>query len=183
MTGISAFAATFRRAFHLFAIGVLALSAATLGVIIAPRVVGYETLVVLGSSMGKAYPVGSLVAVHPRPADDIAVGDVILMRTPGTEAVLHRVIQKHEEGDHFLVQTKGDANLSPDPGDFVLPNQVLVASVRVPKLGFLISWVHTPTGWLLLQGLPATLLAVWMILQLWWEEEWRSRKQTRSQYA
>ena len=65
MTGISAFAATFRRAFHLFAIGVLALSAATLGVIIAPRVVGYETLVVLGSSMDKTYPVGSLVAQNP----------------------------------------------------------------------------------------------------------------------
>jgi len=176
-------AATFRRAFHVFAIGVLALSAATLGVIIAPRVVGYETLVVLGSSMGKAYPVGSLVAVHPKPAGSVDVGDVILMRTPGTEAVLHRVIQKHEEGGHYLVQTKGDANPSPDPGDFVLPNKVFVASVGVPKLGFLIGWGHTPTGWVMLQGLPATLLAAWMILQLWWEEEWRSRKLTRSRYA
>ena len=137
----------------------------------------------LGSSMGKAYPVGSIVAVHPVSSDDVSVGDVILMRTPGTETVLHRVIQKHQEGGHYLVQTKGDANLSPDPGDFVLPNKVLVASVHIPKLGYVISWGHTPRGWMFLQAVPATLLAAWMILQVWREEEWRTRKKPRSQYA
>jgi signal peptidase len=174
MTRTSAFA-VLRRTLSTIAVAVLALSAVILSAFTAPRIVGYETLVVLGSSMGDVYPVGSLVVVRPVAPDDVHVGDVILMRTPGVPAVLHRVVELRREGGHVLVETKGDANATRDPADYVLPSKVPVAFVGIPKAGNLISAAHTVRGWILLQALPATLLAVWLLVQVWWGDD-RSRR-------
>jgi hypothetical protein len=113
----------------------------------------------------------------------VDVGDVILMRQPGVPAVLHRVIDLHEESGHYLVETKGDSNASADPGDFVLPDEVLVASIYLPKFGYVIKWAHTPQGWFALQAFPAALAAAWIIVPLWFDEEWRARRRLRIQHA
>jgi signal peptidase I len=117
------------------------------------------------------------------PAGDVDVGDVILMRQSGVPAVLHRVVERHEESGHYLVETKGDANASADPGDFVLPDEVLVATLYVPKLGYVFKWAHTPPGWLVLQVIPSALVAAWIILPLWFDDEWRARRRLRLQHA
>lgn len=77
---------------------------------------------VLTGSMVPAFPVGTLVAVTPVEADQLAVGDVIMFMppkpytTPTGGPVLHRIVtmEAGPKGERLL-RTKGDANDGIDP--------------------------------------------------------------------
>lgn len=142
---------------------ILVVLAIVLAVVLLPRVFGGELLVVQSSSMGRAYPVGSLVVARSVPAPEVAVGDVVLIEVEGRHPVLHRV-HSIEAG---WVITKGDANLTPDPEPYPLPAEVPVAAYCAPYLGYLVGLATTRVGWLLLIALPATLLAALTLIDIW----------------
>jgi signal peptidase len=173
-----------RRGIGTLAIAALAIAALTLGAFVVPRVAGYETLVVLGSSMGDAHPKGSVVTVRPQSSDDLEVGDVILLRRAGSPPVLHRVVELRHEAGQVLVETKGDANATRDPGDTVLGDETLVVAWSVPQVGYVLRWAHTPLGWFLVQVVPAIALAAWLLAQLWREDLPELRRHVlRGRYA
>ena len=136
--------------------------------VLALMLVGYhqhwETLVVLSGSMGRTDPVGSLVVGRPKPAEEVAVGDVILLRQtlPGKPLapVLHRVIERTDTDGQITVRTKGDANDSPDPETHVLRGAIITPVVHVARLGYLLSFVRTPLGWLTVIVLPLLLVGM-----------------------
>ena len=76
----------------------------TIGSLIAVLVVGiglargFRPVVLTTGSMGETAPANSLVIVGPRPAADVAVGDILVMRNEGRATVTHRVIeiQRHD---------------------------------------------------------------------------------------
>jgi len=124
----------------------------------------YETFVVLSGSMGKAAPVGSLVVGRPVPPDQVAVGDVILMRGPaGSAPVLHRVIERTEPGGGVVVRTKGDANPVADAAPYTLRGPTITPVLVVPRMGYILSYIRSPIGWLTLILLAVALvcLALW----------------------
>jgi len=109
-------ARAFRRAFSLLyrlawiaaVLGLLGLTA-VLALAVVPRAFGYSILVVNGGSMGEAIPNGSLVISHSVSAEDVAVGDVILVRenvlAGEARPKVHRIASKQVDGPHILVRT------------------------------------------------------------------------------
>jgi len=69
---------------------------------------------VTGAIMSPAIPDGSLVRVAPVVAEDVQVGDVILVVSPDGRPVYHRLARRKRRGGQLLFQTWGDTCADPD---------------------------------------------------------------------
>jgi signal peptidase len=118
----------------------LALAALLLG----PRLLGLETLVVLSGSMEPALPVGGMVYVRSLPPEDLRVGDIVTFTLPGGDVrATHRVVELRP--DEQAVVTKGDAN---EDADGPIAYERLVGKVvwSVPRLGRLVTVIQSRQG-------------------------------------
>jgi signal peptidase I len=144
----------------------VAVVGAALAVAGVPAVAGARALTVLSGSMEPALPVGSVVVVRPRPAAEIAVGDVITYtdREPETGAartVTHRVVGV-EPGPVF--RTMGDANDAPDPGLVAAADVQGVQWYVVPFVGFVRDLLFSTAGLFLAIGAGLLLLAAHLLV-------------------
>ena len=120
------------------------------GLLLAPRVLGGDTLTVLSGSMEPALSPGDAVAVRgtdpSRVCTDVAVGDIVayLPYPHDPTLVTHRVVAKsvgaYDDGTACRLHTQGDANSARD--DPVSPVQVRgIALYAIPHLGHLRQFV------------------------------------------
>lgn len=115
----------------------LAVLAATL-----PSLIGWNSIKVLGSSMGSQLPVGSIAVTRQIPADRIHVGDVILFSASnGGIPTLHRVIRFETVNAARLAITKGDANEHEDLTPVMMNRTGSVVQYHVPLLGFVFAFI------------------------------------------
>lgn len=149
------------------------IAVAAAAVLVVPKVLGWDGMLVLTGSMEPALEAGGVAFVDRVPADDMRVGDIMTFTRAGTrQHVTHRVtavVPGGEAGPRFL--TEGDANDGPDIWT-VTPKQV-VGKVRyaLPNLG--------PVGRMLVED--RHVLALLMALAaacLLAEEFRRSRRQS-----
>jgi signal peptidase len=142
-----------------------------LAVSLGPRLIGYSSIVVQGGSMATSLPVGSIAVTEQVPAEAINVGDVILFHPPATSpnhaSVMHRVVSVREENGQRLFRTKGDANATPDPWEFGLEGNGARLVYAVPYVGYLVAYVRTPVGWVLVFMLPAAYLSFTTLRRIW----------------
>ncbi len=125
----------------LIAFGILVPAAS----ILAPAI-GREVFAIRGDSMSPTIPMGAAIVVVERPIDEIEVGDIVTWRAANGAYVTHRVMQIVEENGQPFVQTKGDANDSPDPSAVPADAIVGVVEAWVPAAGFALIMMSTPTG-------------------------------------
>ncbi len=156
--------ATLRRVSDGLLIGVILV--VLLGVILG-RVVplnGRQTLIIGGGSMEPAIPLGAAVVIEPVPATDLAVGDVVSLRT-GNELrsiFTHRITRVVPRADELWVETKGDANARADPS--ITPTSQVIGRVTmtIPYAGYLLALLSIPSGVLLV-----ILVAGFLIVFSW----------------
>jgi signal peptidase I len=121
--------------------------------------------------MGDTIPIGSLVIARWNAAEDIELGDVILIQEERdygeASPKLHRVVSLDEEGGRVLARTKGDANQTIDPKLYILPDRVATPALTVPYLGYLAGFAMTGFGWVFLVLLPAIVLAHLTLRSIW----------------
>ena len=157
-----------------FVIALIALAAA-LSAAVVPRLFGYSTLVVHGGSMGESTPNGSLVFARWIAAEDVELGDVLVIQEENddspTRPKIHRVVSLDRENGNILASTKGDTNPAPDPKLYILPDRVLTPAQTVPHVGYLIGFATTPLGLMLLVALPGTVLCAVTMRGIWWDAE------------
>ncbi len=137
-------------------LGVLALLGLLLATMAAPRLWGYQSYVIYGSSMEPAIKLGSLVVAKPVKVDDLQVGDIVVFRSPGNGVTLtHRIVEVREEDGqrHFL--TKGDASNDGDTVEVSLEDGVRQVAYHVPYLGYFVHFARSTIGNILLIALPA----------------------------
>lgn len=142
-------------------------------VLLAPALAGYHRYVITGGSMGGTYDRGSVVFAREVPVGDLRVGDVIAYRPPpgsGPEGlVTHRIVARRTAADGRLVfRTKGDANGARDPWTFTLdgPAQARV-SLGVPLVGYVPAALAIRELRMLAVGLPALVIALFSLRDLW----------------
>jgi signal peptidase len=126
--------------------------------------VGHRAFVIQSGSMAPAIPVGALVIVSDEPPDDLAVGDVVTLRTGNETVVTHRVIRLANLGGVPHIETKGDASASADP--VLQPASSIIGrvDVAIPLAGYLLAYVTSPLGLVSVLMLVGTLLAgIWAL--------------------
>jgi signal peptidase len=126
----------------------------------------YRVVTVLTGSMRPGMPAGSAAIVTPVSPSAIRVGDVVTYQAPLADhrVVTHRVVKVITAGEHPVIQTKGDANVSPDPWlARVNGSPAWRATAVIPHLGTAIRSLRSPTlhrvGTV---GAPILLIVVWL---------------------
>jgi signal peptidase len=147
----------------LFAAIILAL----VGVIIAPHF-GWRCDIVYGGSMEPAMDVGSLAVIRPVDPQDVEAGDIITYKWRGESRLMtHRVVEVANNDGAVTFTTKGDANEEPDT--WAVPPEDVVGRVwfSVPYAGHAIHNMRTPLGLWLLIGIPATIIILMELRNIW----------------
>ena len=72
--------------------------------------------------------------------------------------ITHRIIEKKEENGQILFITKGDANDSADVGGIRKEEIIGKMTVKIPFLGYLVAFVRTTQGFILLVIVPAVIV-------------------------
>jgi signal peptidase I len=134
----------------------------------APRLFGLTSLTVLSGSMQPTIDTGDLIVGRPIPAESARIGDVITFREPGTERlVTHRVRDMQLSGRGIRLATKGDANNAPERWTITSGGTVSRVLYRLPKLGYVRSWMGGRFGRLIFIVIPVALLAALALLRIW----------------
>ena len=156
----------------------LVASVVVAGLMVVPTLLGYERYVIVSGSMVPTIPVGSLVYDEVVPVEDLEVGDIITFVPPPEynvdDPVTHRIHSIEVAGrdsnlaGERVIRTKGDANDDVDPWKMVLdrPEQARVAH-HLPYVGYVYMALSRPWVQLLLIGLPALGLVVFVSVSLW----------------
>ena len=155
----------------LLALAVLAL----LGLAVGPRVLPYRTTTMLTGSMVPLIDPGDVAVTTAEPVSQVAVGQVLTIQapTPDHRIVTHRVVAVQRGADGSVsIRTKGDANQGEDPWLARLDGpSAWRYRGTVPHLGSAIRALRAPAAHtVLIFGIPA-LLAGWVLLGIWREEE------------
>jgi signal peptidase I len=130
---------------------VLVLSVACLLISALPGFFGFGTVRVMGASMGRAIPVGSVAVLGRVSAEGTKVGDVILFSGKGAEVpVMHRVVSITRTKGASIAITRGDANTAPDPSPRRLTGTGGKVVASVPFVGFVLTALRVKLVWVLI---------------------------------
>jgi signal peptidase len=148
--------------------------------LVTPRLMGANLLVVVSQSMAPTIPMGSIVVSHPVMGDDeIEVGDVITFSVTelGGETVFvtHRVVEVIEDGAEVRYRTQGDGVNEPDMM-LVAPDQIVGEMwFSLPLVGYLVAFFRTPLGYVTMVGFPALTFVLYE-----WREILHQRRERKS---
>jgi signal peptidase len=127
---------------------------------------GATTIVVSGSSMEPAIPLGSAIVATPVDPAQLAVGDAVTFRLDdGRARVTHRIARAVVLDGELWFEMKGDANAAPDPA--LIPASAItgVVDLVIPAAGWSIALLDQPGGVALVLGLAGLLLLTGMALE------------------
>lgn len=120
----------------------------------------YQMLAVMSGSMEPTIKTGSLIVI--KPVTEYNIGDIISSRDVnsrnGKEVITHRIFNKTEKDGITEFTTKGDVNSTADA--FPIKQDAIVGKhlATVPYLGYLIGYIKTLPGLILLIIIPATII-------------------------
>ena len=143
---------------------VLLLAAAL--IFFAPRF-GWQVDTVLSGSMEPAIPTGSILVSRTVASDSINVGDIITFSGSGRDRFITHRVTAIDRTNGIVFTTKGDANNAEDPYPVPAENVVGKVLVHIPFLGFILSFVKTPLGILLMLVIPGLLIIGLELREFW----------------
>ena len=115
--------------------------------LVAPRLIGIDTYVVISGSMEPEFKTGGLIYTTKKvDPTNIEIGDAITFKMSESTIATHRVIDIVEEDGVPKFQTKGDANDAPDANLVPYENVIGRALFDIPGLGYVANYIQNPPG-------------------------------------
>jgi len=126
--------------------------------------------------MEPALPVGCVQVTKPIKLEDIKVGDIITFRSPTNGKLMSHRVTAVEAGESYRFRTKGDANDDIDPYLVVAENVVGRVCFKVSHVGYVVEYLKTPIGFILLGliGIALIVAEVSTMLEVHWKEPARA---------
>ena len=118
----------------------------------------YKILAVTSRSMEPKIRVGSIVVSQPM--NNYRVGDIITFNSGATKKdnTTHRIVKVNNKNGAISYTTKGDANKSADSVQAQLSKVVGKEIFTIPLLGYLLVYIKTLPGLILLIVIPGTII-------------------------
>ena len=146
----------------------LALAVVSAGVALLERILpltGRTTLVVAGPSMVPALQVGSAIVIERVDPGELAVGDVVSVKSGPAKAIFtHRIVRIVQRDGGLWLETRGDANSAPDPSIVPASDVLGRVVVAIPLAGYFVALASSPSGLVLIAALGLLLLTLGWIL-------------------
>ncbi|SDQ72180.1 signal peptidase I [Quadrisphaera sp. DSM 44207] len=126
-----------------------------------------RVMTVLSGSMQPALGVGDLVLTQVVRTEQLRAGDVVTFRDPTADRyVTHRVQSVLHDGAVAQVVTRGDANAVGESWSVPAGGSVGRVVAHVPRAGYVVGALATPTGRLALTG-TAGALGLAAVVMIW----------------
>ncbi len=135
-----------------------------IGILLIPRLFGYEMYAVMSGSMEPGYPVGSIVMVDTVEAEEIKVGDAIAFYLNDNTVATHRVITVDKQQRTF--STKGDANEIADLSPISFNQLIGKATSHIPMLGYVTLGLKSTKGILISVAILLVLVLLYLVPEL-----------------
>ena len=169
---------------RLLSVSVTLVAVAAAVVLLAPTLLGMQRYVITGGSMEPTIHKGSLVFSDVVPTSSLRVGDVVTYRPPAgspeTGLVTHRIVWSGRDKNGALgFKTRGDANTSDDPWRFGLGSSQARVRWTIPYAGYALAYASRPQVRFVLIGIPALLVAFFVLSGLWREAGADARRLTQ----
>jgi signal peptidase len=134
-----------------------------------PNFFGARSLTVMSGSMEPAIGTGDVVVAVQIPPTAARVGDIVTFRDPLNDArlITHRVREMHVRGEMVAFVTKGDANSTLEQWAVPETGTIGRVSFHVPRIGYMMVWIRSTIGLLMLIVLPTLLLGATELWRLW----------------
>ncbi|MGV8847366.1 signal peptidase I [Tessaracoccus sp.] len=118
-----------------------------------------QLLIVSSGSMTPTFTAGDVVIVkHADPAK-LRTGDVVTFVATGTtKTTTHRIHALKPQPSGLFLQTKGDANTTPDPNFTPAANVTGLTTGTIPHLGWWLAAFQSKLGKILILGGPLLLI-------------------------
>ncbi|OQB06338.1 MAG: Signal peptidase I W [bacterium ADurb.Bin212] len=140
--------------------GIILIVGLTFLVSLLPLKNNYKVFSVMSGSMEPAIPVGSLIFVQPSAI--YAMGDIVTYAPSDLnnkkDTTTHRISGKELINGVVFYSTKGDANNTNDSVKIKQDQLVGKYIFKIPYLGYLLSFIKTLTGLVLIVIIPATII-------------------------
>jgi signal peptidase I len=137
------------------------------GVMVAPRLVGFELEPVLSGSMEPNIHTGALIAIVKTDPGQLKEGDIIGFHAAGIDTpVCHRIFEIFQTDTGYGFTTKGDANDDVDPWTIAPQDVIGKIAFNISWFGYLAKFIKTPTGFIVMMGVPALAIVLLEIRNL-----------------
>lgn len=148
---------------NIFSTVVLVLLLSLVVIMYVPKLFKITPMVVLSGSMEPTYKVGALIFVKDVEPSSLEIGDNVTFTLNETKTVItHRIIDLDKEAKTMI--TKGDNNNVED-GEQSISNVVGKAmDFSIPILGYLMTYLNTSTGMIILFSLVVICMLVSYLL-------------------
>jgi len=124
-------------------------------------------IILAGTSMEPAIPLGSVVVPGTSNPDEIRIDDVVTIVADNGVMVTHRVTRVVDVPEGRFFELKGDANPRPDAA--LVPGRAVLGRVDVhlPYVGYLLWFLSMPSGIVsLMAALGGLLIGIWLVEDL-----------------
>jgi signal peptidase I len=130
---------------------------------------GYTVLIERSDSMRPALTAGDLLVTRRVRPSQVRVGDIITFKEPSRPGILltHRVTELARQGEHYSVVTRGDANTGSERWSMPASGTVGRLALRLPKLGWVASWLARPQVRFTCVAMAGLLLGVELLRRIW----------------
>jgi signal peptidase I len=155
-------------------------------IMLGPSVAGYHRYVIMTGSMTGTYNRGSIVFDKPVPTASLKVGDPITYNPPSgftsQTRESHRIYRITTGKDGVRIfKTKGDANKAPDVWTFTLPRPTQdEVKFHIPEVGYLFLLLSLRNFRMVIVGVPAIAIGLYMMRDLWREAGTEAKRQKLS---
>jgi signal peptidase I len=132
--------------------------------VIAAPLTGHQPFILRGGSMAPSIPRGAIAIIAKDRLDALQAGDVVTFQVPNSAVITHRITRVAQVAGATFLETKGDANASPDP-DLIPAGWVIGRVVlSVPLAGYLLALPSSPIGIVAIASLVLCLLGAHALL-------------------
>lgn len=131
-----------------------------------PTIGRYSLFCVKGDSMYPVIKNGDLIIVDNKQSK-YEINDIISFVNSENVVVTHQIIEVINDDGQYKYMTKGINNNNGD-GDYVLENEIIgkYAKIRIPLLGFVISFVNSTIGYILFIVCPIGVMLFIAVYEL-----------------
>jgi signal peptidase len=149
--------------------GAATLAAIIVAVLALATILGHRSFTVLSGSMEPAISTGDVVMTSQIRPSEAKVGQVVSFRDPSgsKRLITHRVRRIRNDGRSYLFTSRGDANNTVERWSVPARGHIGRVWLRIPKIGYVLAKTRTATGRILMVVVPAVLLALLELWQIW----------------